>query len=78
MSRETLVNLNTAKKLNEFSKIVSNFKSDINIYSGAAYYDAKSIMALLSLDRSKPKKIEIISNDEEEIKRFHENMEVFK
>lgn len=78
MNKKSIININTGEKLNKFSQLVSTFESDINIYFGSGYYDAKSIMAVISIDRTKPVCVEIVSDDKAEICRFNEVMEEFK
>lgn len=76
--KSVLINISTWDKLKKFAQIVSSFESDINIYNGSSYYDAKSIMAIIALDISLPRHIEIVSNNEEEIKRFIDAMKEFE
>ena len=77
LSKSILINFDTFDKIKEFARIVSTFESDVNIYYGAKSYDAKSIMAIFALDLSKSRYLEIISDNEEEIKRFFEVMQPF-
>lgn len=72
-----LIKINDWDKLKDFASLVMKFESDINIYHGSGYYDAKSILAIIALGIDKPRYVEIISNNEEEIKSFKERMSEF-
>lgn len=72
-----LIKINDWEKLKRFAAIVTKIESDINIYHGSGYYDAKSILAIIALGIDKPRYVEIISNNEEEIKSFKEQMSEF-
>jgi phosphotransferase system HPr-like phosphotransfer protein len=78
MKNEFLISLNAIKKVKEFVKIVDKFDSDIDITQGRYVIDAKSIMAIFSLNLLEPMKIKIISVNEEEIESFNNVMEEFK
>ncbi len=74
-----LIKINDIEDIRKFANIVITFDSDINIYYNKnKYYDAKSILAIMALDISKPKYIEIISNNKDEIIRFKECMKEFE
>lgn len=72
------IRLNKIEQIKRFAKKVCYFESDINIIKGHICYDAKSIMAIFAMDTSVGTKVEIISNDDEEIKRFIEEMKEFQ
>lgn len=78
MKKEFLISLNAIKKVKEFVKIVDKFDSEIDITQGRYVIDAKSIMAIFSLNLLEPMKIKIISVNEEEIESFNNVMEEFK
>lgn len=78
IKKEAFIRINDIAMLKIFASVVNSFESDINIYHGAGYYDAKSIMAVLAIDTSQGRKIEIVSDDEVEIERFIKEMEAFK
>jgi phosphotransferase system HPr-like phosphotransfer protein len=78
MKNEFLISLNAIKKIKEFVKIVDKFDSDIDITQGRYVIDAKSIMAIFSLNLLEPMKIKIISVNEKEIESFNNVMEEFK
>ena len=60
-----------------FVSDVSEVKCDINITDGHIVLDAKSLIAVLTLDFSKEFQVEIISKDQEEIERFASLMEQY-
>ena len=72
------IKINDFGMLKRFAFAVAQFESDINIVKGRIKCDAKSIMGVLAIDTSDGAMAEIISDDEEEIKRFIEAMEEFK
>lgn len=77
MNTKIDIRLNDVEKAKRFVNEVSRFDSDVDITLGRYICDAKSILAILSYDLSKPVTIEIHSDDNEEIRRFNEVMEVF-
>lgn len=78
MSKEVKINLNNTGDIKKFINAARSFESCIDIVSDRVRLDAKSIMALFSLDLSQNLKTVIISDDITEIRRFHERMEEFK
>lgn len=52
--------------------------SDINVGEGNVILDAKSLLSLTTLDFTKDIKVEIITNDERELKLFEEILERYK
>lgn len=78
MNTSVIINLNEVSKANKFINEIVKFPSDVDIVSGRYICDAKSLLAIFSYDLSKPVKIVIHSDDEEEIRRFNEVMEEFK
>lgn len=78
MNTSVMINLNEVSKANKFINEIVKFPSDVDIVSGRYICDAKSLLAIFSYDLSKPVKIVIHSDDEEEIRRFNEAMEEFK
>lgn len=70
------VNLNTIDAVKNFVNIVSKYPFDIDLSSGRYVVDAKSIMGIFSLDLSKPIKVEIHSdNCDELLKELEEFIE---
>ena len=78
MNTSVMINLNEVSKANKFINEIVKFPSDVDIVSGRYICDAKSLLAIFSYDLSKPVKIVIHSDDEEEIRIFNEVMEEFK
>ena len=55
------IKLNTINDVKDFVNITSKYDFDIDLSSGRFTVDAKSIIGILSLDLSKPIKVEIHS-----------------
>ena len=72
------INLNNIGDIKKFIKVVSNFMSDVDIIADRVVLDAKSIMALYSLDLSKDVYVRIISDDVIECRNFDAAMEEFR
>ena len=68
------IKLGGTEKACKFVTLTRGFESDIDIICGRYVFDAKSLMAILSLDLSKLVDVELHSDDENEIKRFKEIM----
>jgi len=51
----------------EFVGIVNDFEYDVDLVSGRYVVDAKSIMGIFSLDLMKPVKVEIHSDESDEL-----------
>lgn len=64
--------INTITKAKTFVFDMEQFDSDVLIHSGRYVLDAKSIMAIFSINLAEPLDIEILSEDEEEIIKFNE------
>lgn len=62
----------------DFIRICCSFISDINIYDGSIAIDAKSIVSVFSLSQSKTVRVEMISEDKDEINRFIEKIRKFE
>lgn len=77
MNKKIKIKLDYFSLLKKFAAEVVKFESDINVMRGKVIYDAKSIIAVLSLDPSSSVFVEIISDNEDEIRRFNEVMEEF-
>ena len=73
-----VIRLNTLEKVKNFVAQMSTFDCDIDVLYRRYILDAKSIMALLSVDLMQPLKVVIHSDDYEDLKRFFEIMEDFK
>jgi len=61
------IQLNSINDVKLFVNTVSNYSCDIDLTSGRYVVDAKSIMGIFSLDLSKPIKVEIFSDDCEQL-----------
>lgn len=72
------INLNNIGDIKKFIKVVSNFMSDVDIIADRVVLDAKSIMALYSLDLSQDVYVRIISDDVIECRNFDAAMEEFR
>ena len=78
INTKILINLNTIDKVVKFSREIITLDSDVNIYQDSRYYDAKSILAIFSLNMNQKHYIEIISDDEDEIRKFNGIAEEYK
>ena len=78
INTKILINLNTIDKVVKFSREIITLDSDVNIYQDSRYYDAKSILGIFSLNMNQKHYIEIISDDEDEIRKFNEIAEEYK
>ena len=78
MNTKIKIKISTVSDINNFLIATQSFESDIDLVCGRYIIDAKSTLGIHSLDLSKPIHVAIISDDEEEIKKFNEVMEVFK
>ena len=64
--------LNTVDKIADFIKVVSRIEEDIDLSKGRYTIDAKSIVALFTLDLSKVAILTIHSDDESLLDNFNE------
>lgn len=76
-SQAALIDLDSMDDIKDFANLVVTYDSDINIYRGSNMYDAKSILAIFALDTNVPRYVEIISDDQDEIARFKNDMKRF-
>ena len=67
-----------AAEFQKFSREIITLDSDVNIYQDSRYYDAKSILTIFSLNMNQKHYIEIISDNEYEIRKFNEIAEEYK
>ncbi len=63
--------------IDNFCKNANTFKSDINIGEGNRLIDAKSLLGLVTLDFSEDVKLEIITDDENEKRRFKDLLRIY-
>ena len=61
------ITLNSIEDVKAFVNIVSKYNYDIDLTSGRYVVDAKSIMGIFSLDLSSPIKVEIFSDECDEL-----------
>lgn len=78
MNNEFFINVNTIEKVKRFVNIVDKFESDVDISQEKYVINAKSIMAMFSLNLLEPLLVKIVSENKEEIESFNEVMEEFK
>lgn len=64
--------LNTVDKIADFIKVASRIEEDIDLSNGRYTIDAKSIVALFTLDLSKVAILTIHSDDESLLDNFKE------
>lgn len=75
---EITIRLNDPVKTGKYLTVCGTFRGYVDLISDKATIDGKSLMALFSLDLSKPVRTRIITADPEEEQRFIEAMEEFK
>ena len=73
-----VIKLNSIEKVKDFVSRVSTFECDVDIIYGRYVIDGKSVMGIFSLNLMNPITAMILSDDEEELKRFSDMMEDFK
>ena len=73
-----VIKLNSIEKVKDFVSRVSTFECDVDIIYGRYVIDGKSVMGIFSLNLMNPITAMILSDDEEELKRFSDTMEDFK
>lgn len=78
MNKKIKIKLNDFLTIKDFAQDIVTFESDVNIIKGSVVYDAKSILAVLSLDPTSSTYIEIISDNDTEIERFNDMMEKYR
>lgn len=78
MNKEVIVSLNTIQKVKDFVNIIDKFESDVDIEQGKYVINAKSIMAIFSLNLLEPMVAKMDSENEEEMESFIRVMEEFK
>jgi phosphotransferase system HPr-like phosphotransfer protein len=78
MNKKVTVNLNAIQKVKDFVNIIDKFESDVDIEQGKYVINAKSIMAIFSLNLLEPMVAKMDSENEEEMESFIRVMEEFK
>lgn len=72
------IKLRTPEDVTDFINICSKYISDINIYDGHIAVDAKSIISMFKIAEGKHIEVEMISCDEDEIKRFENDIKEYR
>ena len=72
------IRLKTPEDITEFINICSKYECDINVYDGRKVLDAKSIIAIFSIEQGKTIEVQAISSDESAILRFIDEMRKFE
>ena len=72
------IRLDTIEKVKEFIKIVDKYENDIDIISGRYLVNAKSIMALFSLELTKPLNLIIHDASLSDVSRLEKDVEEFR
>lgn len=72
------VRLHNADTIKKFVQVVRSFMSDVDIMTDHGCLDAKSIMSIYALNLSDDTYVRIISDSNEEIRRFDAAMEEFR
>lgn len=65
---ETRVQLNTVNDIKDFVNLTNKCQEEVTIYTGRYIIDAKSFMGILSLNLSKPIKVEFEGDIPDEVK----------
>ena len=73
-----VIKLNSLEKVKHFVDEATTFDCDVDVLYRRYILDAKSIMALLSVDLTESLKVMIHTDDYDDLKRFFEIMEDFK
>lgn len=69
---ECKILLNNINKIANFIKVVSKIEEDVDLYKGHYVIDAKSIVALFTIQLDKPVLIKIHSDDKSLLNLFNE------
>lgn len=75
--KKVLINLSESIQIKSFVSIISKYPFDIDLRSGRYLIDAKSILGIFSLDLSKPIELEALTDNEEELAKFLEDIKSF-
>lgn len=67
-SAETTIVIDNINKVKEFSALCAKCDGDVAVYSGRYIVSGKSMMALFSLDLTKPMKVEFCGHIPKEVK----------
>lgn len=72
------IKLSTPEMVGDFINVCSKYDCDINLYEGRNIVDAKSIVAVFSIQFEKELEVEIISNDKNILSDFVSNIKKFE
>ena len=78
MEAERYVNLNSIERVKNFVNQIITIDSDVDLIYGRYTLDAKSIMAIFSINLNNKSKLVLHSDDEDEIRKFNEIAEEYK
>ena len=78
MKTERYVNLNSIERVKNFVNKITTIESDIDLIYGRYTLDAKSIMAIFSINLNNKLKLVLHSDNEDEIRKFNEIAEEYK
>ncbi len=78
METEIYVNLNSIERVKNFVNKITTIESDIDLIYGRYTLDAKSIMAIFSINLNNLLKLVLHSDNEDEIRKFNEIAEEYK
>jgi phosphotransferase system HPr-like phosphotransfer protein len=73
-----MIKLETIEKVKKFISVIVNFANDIDIVSGRYVINAKSLLAIFSLDLTKELKLVIHDATEQDTERLEKVMEEFR
>lgn len=72
------IKLSTPEMVGDFINVCSKYDCDINLYDGRNILDAKSVVAVFSVQLGKEIETEIITNDENIVLNFMNHMRKFE
>ena len=72
------IKLDTIEKVKRFSSVVLTFENDIDVMQGKYVINAKSIIALFSLDLTRIIKVIVHDADIHDVSRLQEVLEEFR
>lgn len=75
--KKVTIKFNNPGEIADFINICSKYISDINIYDGHIAVDAKSIISMFKIADGKHIEVEMISCDEDETKRFENDIKEY-
>ena len=78
MDIERYVDLKSIERVKNFVNKITTIESDVDLICGRYTLDAKSIMAIFSINLNNKLKLVLHSDDEDEIRKFNEIAEEYK